>query len=446
MARGQPAGDGAVMANRYYQPDNQTLKERLNFVRDHSCAECGEALTKWWDSEAKKTYIACHRHDRNKHEGVGKQYIPPDNINNLIRRERMEQQHGVEKIKALTKYEGVVSLNRSMALEILEALWPEAPLAEKGRAALLCASQQLNPLMKHVFLVPFNKGKPNESWTTVIGINAKRLMASRRGTFSYVDDTPRVMTDEEQKRRFGKVKEGKLVTIVKLRDPQTGAEAVGYGDWNLKKRQWDYDKKQYVESDNDPYGTDKGNDMFNMASIHAESQALNRLRPGDMPQGVMVMEESLAEAASREGLNKDAIEGDFTETIEPEKTGNEEPKQNKKPEKSTGDQDFKDLPGANKEKPAAVVSETKPENAPEGKGEASNGKEVAVVIHNIDVTAFETLLEQAGFKNPRTWKSWLTQKYKITIPAEQKLTEVLLSLSAERAKEFYDFVELKARG
>lgn len=225
------------------------------------------------------------------------------------RRSEMVAKHG-DRVQALTKYEGVVTLSRRMAAEILEAIWPEAPAADKVRAALLCATQQLNPLMKHVFLICFNKGTDREKWEIVIGIKAKRLMASRRGPFAYIDNTPRVMTEEEQIRTFGAVEPQNLCTITKLRNPQTGAESVGYGKWPRKKKEWDEGQRKYVEVDNIPYGAEKGNDMFNMSSIHGESQGIDRLFPGEMPTEIMVMDEAMAEIASREGINENVIEGE----------------------------------------------------------------------------------------------------------------------------------------
>lgn len=194
----------------------------------------------------------------------------------------MEQEYGKEMTTALDKYIGVVSLTKPQAKEILQAVYPEAPGDEIARAVLLCASYGLNPLMKHVFLIPFNKGKSNETWATVIGIKAKRLLASRRGNYSYVDNTPRVMTEAEQKGIFGEVYGDKVMVITKVKDPATGAEAPGYGAW---------------PKNTEPYGTEKGNSKFNMAAIRSESQALDRLRPGEMPVGVEVVSEEVAEAA-----------------------------------------------------------------------------------------------------------------------------------------------------
>jgi len=290
----------------------------------HVCSECGGRLIVAWGGE---NYILRCGNDIN-HKGTRKDYeLPASQDPNMLRytnagnkrRKELAKKIGEDRIKALAKYEGVVSLTRSMAEEILESIWPEAPAGEKARAALLCASQQLNPLMKHVYLVPFNKGKENESWATVLGINAKRLMASRRGTFSYVDDTPRIMSEEEQIKRFGKANLDALVVIVKLMDPATGATAPGYGEWPLKKKAWVNGKQ--AEKDNEPYGSDKGNNMFNMAAIHAESQALNRLRPGDMPQGIMIMDEAIAESASQEGIDEDNIVEGEGKIVEEEAPG-----------------------------------------------------------------------------------------------------------------------------
>jgi hypothetical protein len=196
--------------------------------------------------------------------------------------ETMRGNEMVEQNHKLVKYQGVTSLSRADAMEIMETVWPGAPAAEKTRAAMLCASHGLNPLMQHVYLVPFGQGK-DQKWATIMGINATRLLASRKGPFSYVDDTPRIMTDDEQVRVFGSVNAEQLMVIVKVMDPRTKAEAPGYGAWPKSKT---------------AYGGDKGNTQFNMAAIRAERQALSRLRPGDVPQDVEVMDDALAESMS----------------------------------------------------------------------------------------------------------------------------------------------------
>lgn len=153
--------------------------------------------------------------------------------------------------------------------------------------------------MKHVYLLPFkNKKTGGTDYTTVIGIIAKRLMATRRGRYSYIDDTPRVMNSNEQEIRFGVVDKTKIWAITKLRDTATGAEASGYGFWPASET---------------PYGTEKGNTAHNMAFIRSESQAINKLFPGEMPMDVDVVPEGYAEAAIEEVSGPNVIEGEFLE-------------------------------------------------------------------------------------------------------------------------------------
>lgn len=382
------------MANRFYLPEGLTSQQADKRRHGFKCAECGEFCTFWQESGTGKTYIACHRHDVNKHEGVGKIYLPPSRQIERYRSEEMVQQCG--SVVAISKYEGVVSLNKSMALEILEALWPEAPASEKSRAALLCATQQLNPLMKHVYLIPFNKGKPNETWTTAIGIQAKRLMASRRGSFSYIDDSPRIMTEAEQIKRFGEVKQNKLVSITKLKDPVTGAEVVGYGEWPKTK---------------EPYGIDMGNDKYNMVFIRSESQALNRLRPGDMPQNVMVMDEAIAESASKRGLNPGDIEGEYVE-----------------------------VPAA---EPATEKQENPPMTAQEGQEQAPVTAEVQPVageIHGLNIVLLKENMKRATMATT-TWQAWINaKKWMPKLDSAITIEDALARLTKEQAGEFDRFV------
>ncbi len=286
--------------------------EEMQKVIDKGCVclECGALLTIAWGGFYGHNEFMLRCGNDAKHEGIARDAslspydIPGFNLFNLSkgRKKRMTQELGAVKTKALDKYMGVVSLTQPQAKEILKAVFPKAPESEIARAMILCANYGLNPLMKHVFLIPFNEGKSNESWVTVIGIKAKRLLASRRGPYSYIDDTPRVMTDTEQKKIFGKVEPDKLWVITKGRDPATGAEAVGYGFW---------------PNDKQPLGTDKGNTAFNMASIRSESQMTDRLRPGEMPEGIDVIPEEMAEGsinAEYRVLNEEP-----SEKVEPEK-------------------------------------------------------------------------------------------------------------------------------
>ena len=117
------------------------------------------------------------------------------------------------------------------------------------------------------------------------------------------------MTKEEQLATFGECDEDKLYCITKLQDPQTGATSVGYGFWPRTKPVYN---KPGERQPNEPKGTDKGNSMFNMASGRSENQALDRLRPGEMPMNLPVMDEALAAEALAGGLDSE----DYLETEE----------------------------------------------------------------------------------------------------------------------------------
>jgi hypothetical protein len=62
------------MANRYYLPPSKTKEEQKKLIKYSVCAECGEFLTIWWDIDKKESYLACHRHNINHHEGIAKEY------------------------------------------------------------------------------------------------------------------------------------------------------------------------------------------------------------------------------------------------------------------------------------------------------------------------------------------------------------------------------------
>jgi len=260
---------------------------------------------------------------------LGPYDIPGFNLFNLKGRQKeMEEKLGTEKATKLMKYEGVVSLTKAGAMEVLQTIWPEAPEVEVLKAALICHQYGLNPLMKHLFLIPFKRHQKGmvvgEDWVTVLGIKANRLIAHRAGGFSYLDNTPRVMTKEEQKRIFGEVDDKRLWAITKLRDSK-GNDAQGYGSW---------------PKDEDPYGVEKGNTKANMAFIRSERNALDRLFPGEMPQGVEVIDEEYIESeytsAKPEGgekqkqedelSKKDESRGRSTATVSPPPKAEKAPK------------------------------------------------------------------------------------------------------------------------
>ncbi len=281
--------------------DKDTTREKLyELCKKNRCQVCSGRLDVFMDFDRGKAFLACWDWPRTHHEGIergAREY----ELNIPTRRKEMAEELGKEKADALAKYVGQTSLQKVELQDIIETLWPEAPEVEKTKAIMLCATYGLNPLNKHIFLIPFNKGEPDETWALVMSIHCKRLLASRRGPFSYVDNTPRIMTDDEQLTVFGEVFNDRLYVITKLRDPKTGAESVGYGFWLHKDR---------------PKGENKGNTRFNMAAIRSESQALDRLRPGEMPLGI-------------EGVEESAIEADYsiTKTEGGEKVGQQAEKQ-----------------------------------------------------------------------------------------------------------------------
>lgn len=167
-------------------------------------------------------------------------------------------------------------LTQKQAAYLLKTIWPKAPDAEIIKAALICRQYGLNPLMKHIFLIPFENRKTGETtWSIVLAISATRLIARQKGmVYSYIDG-PRVMTEDEQTTIFGQVEKDKIWAIVKVQDGK-GNQYPGYGFWDLNSH---------------PYGNDKGNTQRNMAFIRAERNALNKMAPGELPDVDVVDED-----------------------------------------------------------------------------------------------------------------------------------------------------------
>lgn len=177
--------------------------------------------------------------------------------------------------RALERYRGKRALTESEAREIVDTLWGKAPFEEKRKAIMLCRDYRLNPLMKHVYLIPFWDSKARGyNWTVVLGINATRAIARQHGRYGYIDG-PRVMSEEEQVNILGEKDDRKIWAITVVQD-EHGFRAPGYGNW---------------PKDQDPRGMDKGNTKQNMAFIRAERNALEKLFPGMMPERVEVVPE-----------------------------------------------------------------------------------------------------------------------------------------------------------
>ena len=181
-------------------------------------------------------------------------------------------------------------LNWEEANTVLKTVWKDAPAVEVYKAAKLCVDFGLHPLMKHVFLIKYGN-----TWATVLGIGATRLMMSRQGTFSYTDNTPRVMSEDEQKYIFGKVDALNVVAITKLRT-KDGLEAQGYG--------------RFPKADK-PMGVEKGNSVENMAFIRSERNAFGRLFPdAQLPRNIEVVDETYMPSPERVDVETGEIMGD----------------------------------------------------------------------------------------------------------------------------------------
>jgi len=286
------------------------------------CAECnGGLVIKWGGYLGINEYLlACSQNV--EHEGIAKPvYISPynDPDNTLInttkgRYKQMEEQLGKDTALALRQYEGLPIRQEKVATAIINTIWPKAVGPAVFKAIGICKDYGLDPRMNQLYLIDF-KTKDGIKWAVVLGIKATRLMAARKKPFSYIDETPKVMTEAEQIRKFGKKFEDRIMFITKLRD-KDGMEASGTGFWLLK--------------DGQPYGADKGNSAENMASIRSERQAIDRLVPDMLPVDVDIMDDRYTstevkvetiEPGTDKGRTVDKTTGEITKEATKEEAG-----------------------------------------------------------------------------------------------------------------------------
>lgn len=278
----------------YLETDDRELAKRLRLT--NVCAECGSRLQVLYDLNRHLPYLQCKANP--KHEGIAKEYREPRELNIPTRREQMGEETTTALEKARIPTSG--ALTQSQAMHILKLVYPKAPDDEIIRCAILCRDFGLHPLMKEVYLIPFKDKAGKDNYTTVIGINATRKMSSQRGTYSYLDNTPRVMTEEEQVAIFGEVDDTKIQAITKL-TTKDGLAAQGYGSW---------------PRDKEPYGTDKGNSKANMAFIRSERNAFSRLFTDAIPQGVEVIDEAYVNGELNKAVDLatgEILEGELSE-------------------------------------------------------------------------------------------------------------------------------------
>ncbi len=356
--------------------DREKLKAILKY---HVCAECGSQLEGMYDIKKHLPYVQCKANP--EHQGIERQAIPHgvENYNINSRREVMEKQLGKEISTALAKYQGVVSLTEPQAREVLITLWPEADKASPAefyKAMMLCTQYGLNPLMRHLFLIPFwNTDRKRYEHICVQGISSNRLIASRKHHWSFLDDTPRIGSEAEVIKHYGKVNPDILRAIVKMRDIETGAEVTAWGEWPMWKT------KDGKRAPNEPKGTDKGNSMVNMACTHAERKGLDMLYPADMPPSDI----PVADEHYIDGTGRVLPDGEPPETTETgDKTTEQPTAQPQEPptEPTT-------------EKKEAVESKTSPEKQG-GDGNVRDG-------------LLNFIAEAKGYKTTKTARQYLVQ-------------------------------------
>ncbi len=297
----------------HFYPEDQSKENLKKICRANVCAECGRQVAIYLDLDAHKVYVAC---SGRLHQGITREYKPPvEDYQTNIRREleMVEEKVMTHKETNALVAQGIPMtglITKDQATAILQTVWKKAPEIEVYKAAMLCQDFGLHPLMKHVYLIPYNEGKSNETWATVLGIGATRLIMSRLGSFGYTDDTPRMMSEEEQIKIFGKVDEKNIVAITRLRT-KDGLEAPGYG--------------RYPKTGGYLMGEDKGNTRENMAFIRSERNAFGRLFPdANLPsKDIEVVDEQyiptasgLVEAATGEIKEENVAEGEFREVAD----------------------------------------------------------------------------------------------------------------------------------
>ena len=284
-----------------WEDDKTTIADLDKIRRKSKCKVCGTKLNIYIAPDSGKAFIACWDWLRTQHEGIEREASRYEreglaSLNIKTRREIMEKEYGPGMTKALEKYQGAAVITRNVATEIVNTLWGSAPLIEKQKCILLCQTYQLNPLMRHLYLVGYKRkingktvvdgrGNPVLDWSIQIGIGATRLMAQRKHNYSYLDMTPRKATRSEIDKILGDTADPhSIYGFVHVKDVDTGAEAFGLRG---------IPKNERIK------GEEKGNTHLNMACIRAERLALDRQYPGEMPQGVEVVDERFVEADYR---------------------------------------------------------------------------------------------------------------------------------------------------
>ncbi len=386
-----------------------SYEEMKQAVNTHWCAECGGVLNIAWVNGG----WALRCQDL-KHSTITKQRRKSEyELNNEReqRRYELEQKVGTTAV-ALRRFEGVISLSKEDAKEIITTLWPDAEQAsptEVFKAITICSQYGLNPLMNHLFLIPFKDKDKGAVFSTVLGIGARRLIATRKHSYSYMDYTPRIMTADEEVKVFGAVDKAKVRAITRIKDTKSGAEASGYGEW-LKEKHGS--NGNYA---NEPKGLDKGNSMVNMACIRSERAALDRLYPADMPgMNIPVVDETYEKPPQ-----SDVIEGEGrvieSESVETDETI-----------KTNSDEEF-----ANLDRQEETTSDATKSPPPTSKAEStSTTPPPAILANGLNLEEIKQQLDDLQWTDV---PKWLSMHFKLPV---KKLPEMLAKLDRAQAEEF----------
>lgn len=284
---------------RTFKELNKTLPQAKDFIDRNQCLVCGPGVKLEISFDKGEYGIKCGDPEHGP-EQWGRPSFKPNMYQEANNRKRrfntLEKEIGRERTTALANIVKGAVVDENYMRKVEESLWKGAPEIDRTKAKLYCIRYNLDPLANELFLIPYKNGAraaalgckcskypcPHPDaydWVRVRGINGDRSIVKQTADFSYIDNTPRVMTAAEQNSTFGEVDTSKIWVIVRLQNVVTRAISVGYGNW---------------PKDREAYGSDKGNTKFNMASNHAERQALARLSPGKLPAdeaGVLVVDD-----------------------------------------------------------------------------------------------------------------------------------------------------------
>ncbi|MDP2661919.1 MAG: recombinase RecT, partial [Dehalococcoidia bacterium] len=162
-------------------------------------------------------------------------------------------------------------MTADIAEKIIQTIWPGSAPEVVTKAIMICAQNNLNPLMGDVFIVHY-AGKSDKD-VVVLGIDGNRKIARRKTPYEYVDG-PRAMRADEIE-ATGENPKAVIGAVVVLQTP-AGGRFPGYG---------------FYGRDQSFLGADKGNTRFNMACLRAERAALKRLMPDNelpAPVGMVI--------------------------------------------------------------------------------------------------------------------------------------------------------------